>query len=152
MKTLLFICIAFMLVFINGCKKDGTVYVAQYLDIAYNDNLGNDLLDPSNSNGFSSENIQLYTLVNNVKTEVYHPNLTYAHSFMIYKNDSLKLYFLRVFLEDNTTFLQLNQNITDTITCTIDKSNGNSIIRKVWYNGDIKWEFGKVAPCITIKK
>jgi hypothetical protein len=45
----------------------------------------------------------------------------------------------------------LNQNTTDTIISTVDKYNGNEILRKLWYNASLEWEFG-VAPVITILK
>lgn len=152
MKTLLISFISLLILFLGGCKKDGSVYVAQYVDIAYTDNLNKDLLDPSDSNGFSFSNIRVFSLINNVKAEIYHANLTYPRDIMLYKNESLNQYFLRVTLEQDTTLLQLNPNITDTITCTIDRSEGNSIIKKVWYNGDLKWEYGKVGAVITIRK
>lgn len=153
MKNSLVFFLGVVILFCGSCKKDAKQTIVEtHLDIAYSDDLGNDLLDTSNSNSFSSDNIRLYTFVNNVKTEVYHPNLTYPHNFMIYKDDSLNQYFLRVFLDQETTLLQLSPNITDTITCTIDNSNGNSIIRKAWYNDDLKWEFGKTGPSFTIVK
>ena len=47
------------------------------------------------------------------------------------------------------SLVQLNQNTTDTIISTVDKSIGNEILRKLWYNASLEWEFG-VAPVITI--
>lgn len=151
MKKLLLFLVMVPFLFSN-CKKDPkqSVVVSTYIDIAYKDNLGVDLLNPSIANYFSPTNIHVFTLVDGVKKEVNNPMMDYPHDYLIYKNDSLNLYFIRVFLHD-TTILQLNQTITDEITCTIDKSNGNEIIRKLWYNGILKWEY-PVAQVITIVK
>ncbi len=153
MKNIIVLCLIAIAILLTSCVKDnsGTV-VEENLDITFTDNLGDDLLDPSNKNGFSSNDIRLFTLANNVKKEVYYANWNYSHAFMLYRNDSLNRYFLRVFLLQEKTLLQLSPTETDTITCTIDNSNGNSLIRKAWYNGDLKWEFGKLAPSITIVK
>jgi len=125
--------------------------VTTSIDIAYNDSFGNDLLNESTQNYFSKNNIHVYTIINGVKTDVYNNMMDYPRDFLIYKNIELNNYFIRFFLESDTVLVQLNQNTTDTIISTVDKSNGNEILRKLWYNGSLKWEFG-VAPVITILK
>jgi hypothetical protein len=112
--------------------------------------MGNDLLNPSFQNYFSPSNIHIYSLVNGVKNSINNARMEYPQDYMIYKNDSLNLYFLRVFLASDTLLLQLNQSITDTLTCIIDDSNGNVILKKAWYNGTLIWGGG--YPTVTIVK
>jgi len=152
MKTVV-ILIVILPLFFSNCKRDSSTasVVTTAMDIAYKDNLGNDLLDPLIQNYFKQSNIHVYTVLDNVKTEVYNPSMTYPNGFRIYKNDELNQFFMTIYLESDTMLVQLNQNTTDTITCSIDKSNGNQILRKFWYNGTLKWEFG-VSQTITIIK
>ncbi len=77
-----------------------------------------------------------------------HPN----NQFM-YKDEETKTYHLRVFLEREVLFLQLNATTTDTIKCIIKKEKGSTKIEKVWYNGKLEWELGKSkSQVITIIK
>lgn len=148
-KILLFLSMVPLL--FSYCKKEnnGSV-VTTYIDIAYKDDGGNDLLNPSNINYYAPSNIHIFTLIDGVKTEVNNPQMANPHDFMIYKNNSLNQYFIRVFLHE-TTLLQLNQDTTDTLTCTIEKTNNSEVLTKLWYNGTLKWEVG-VPHTITIIK
>lgn len=131
---------------LNNCNKEPSPTPGStYLDIAYVNKLNKDLLDSTTQNYFSASGIMVYDVVNGVKKEVNYGNLTYPHNFFIYKNDSLKEFFLRVFLETDTTFLQLNQSITDTITSIIN----NRVLTKAWYNGVLKWDGGYHTITIT---
>ena len=153
MKSLLVLCTTVILLCLINCKRESgkAIVVTTSIDIAYNDSFGNDLLNESTQNYFSKNNIHVYTIINGVKTDVYNNMMDYPRDFLIYKNIELNNYFIRFFLESDTVLVQLNQNTTDTIISTVDKSNGNEILRKLWYNGSLKWEFG-VAPVITILK
>lgn len=139
-----------MLINCNKDSNNNSIVVSTYIDIAYNNYAGNDLLDTSTLNHFIASNIKVFTINNEKKTEINNINMSYPHDFFIYKNDSLKENLLRLFFENDTTLLQLSQNSMDTITVTIDKSNGNTLLNKVWYNGVLKWDGG--YHIITIVK
>jgi len=155
MKTLLIILVMIPLLF-TSCKKGSNEksFKDVGVGISYKNAEGMDLLDPSTPNYFSANNIHVYHLIKGVKTEVNNPMMDYPHDFRIIKNDSLEQYELCVFLSPDTVLVQLNKDITDTITCTIDanKSIGYEAVKKIWYNGTQKWEFGKVAATFTIIK
>jgi hypothetical protein len=140
MKTIHIILIAVIFSLLGNCKKDPSksAVVSMHVDIAYNDKLGNDLLDPTRQNHFSSDSIHVFNVVNGIKKEVYYPNYDAPHNFVIYKNDSLKSYYLKLFLETDTTLLVLNKTITDTVTCTSE----NWILIKAWYNGVFECDGG----------
>lgn len=144
MKNILITFLIIIPLFISNCKKGPgkSAFVSMHVDIAYKDKLGNDLLDPTRQNHFSSDSIHVFNVVNGIKKEVYYPNYDAPHNFVIYKNDSLKSYYLKLFLETDTTLLVLNKTITDTVTCTSEKSNGNWILIKAWYNGVFECDGG----------
>jgi len=58
----------------------------------------------------------------------------------VYKNENLNSYYLRLFIDTDTTYLELNKTITDTVISTSQRSYGNWILTKVWYNGIVKWD------------
>lgn len=151
-KTGIILIIALSLVLFN-CKRDSnnSSVVSTHMDISYLDKLGKDLLNPLVSGYFAPGDIHVYTLTGNVKAEVNNERMTYPHDFMIYKNEELNRYFIRFFLEADTVIVKLNESISDTLTCVIDKSNGNQILRKFWYNHKLEWEFG-IDQKITIIK
>ena len=137
----------------GGCKLESPneVVIDNKVDIYYSNSLGEDLLDTAGIAGFSEDSIHLYNVVNGVKKEVSN-RANYPHNFFIYKNVDFNKYVLRVFLEVDTTFLELNRNITDTITCIFNITDANFIIRKVWYNGNLKWEDYATIREFTIVK
>jgi hypothetical protein len=137
----------------NACTKDPgkEALVSTYMDISYLDKSGNDLLNPKTPGYYSVSNIHVYKMVNGVKTEVNNALMDSPHDFQIYKNDSLNRYYLLLYL-DNPTYLQLNQNIIDTITCDIEKSNGNTLLKKLWYNRKLCWVDTLGFHLITITK
>ncbi|MDP4290463.1 MAG: hypothetical protein Q8908_05230 [Bacteroidota bacterium] len=138
-----FIILSVLIPFIFiGCKKNPpSVTITTMVDIAYKDKSGKDLLNPSTENCFSVNNIHIYHLVNGIKEEVFRPQMTYPHDFFIYKNNELNQYFIRVFLLSDPVLVELNPTITDTLSFTADKYGASQILRKVWYNGELKWEF-----------
>ena len=136
----------------DSTKSTKDVIVDEATIIGYKNVLGQDLLDTATQNHFSTDNIHVYYLINGIKTEVNYPGLDYPHNFFISKDNSLNQNFLTIFLETDTTLLELNKNITDTITCVIEKSNSSMIVRKVWYNGILKWDNYDIAREFIIIK
>ncbi len=154
MKNILIALMAIISMSLSNCKKDPSkgADVSTLMDIAFKSSGGSDLLNPSTPNYFSPSSIHVYVVVKGIKKEVYNPMMDYPQNFLIYKVDSLNLYRIRVFFETDTTLLQLNSSITDTLVCTFDRSNGNWRIRKFWYNGVLKWDNVLYPQEITIIK
>lgn len=119
-----------------GCKKDpnSSVVVNTFVDIYYLNSSDQYLLNNSTPNHFDADSFIVYNVTNNVKTVVDYPNLDWPNDFAVL-SDSLKNNFLRVVLQTDTTLLTLSKNITDTITCIIYKSEGNTLIKNISYNG-----------------
>jgi hypothetical protein len=144
-----------MIVFLiaGSCKLDmpDPVVIDNQVDIYYINSGQEDLLDTAVNGSFTAGSIHLYNVVRGVKKEV-NNRVDYPHNFFIYKNEELQKYGLRVFLEVDTTLLELNQNITDTIACVFERSQNKLIIRKVRYNGNVVWDNYAVSREFTIMK
>jgi hypothetical protein len=136
-----------------GCKLDSPnpVVIDNTVDIYYINSLHEDLLDTAIDGSFTADSIRLYNVVNGIKKEV-NNRIDYPYNFFIYRNEQFQKYVLRVFLEVDTTLLMLNRNITDTLTCTFERSDDSFIIRKVWYNGYLKWDDYAASREFTIMK
>lgn len=147
------VCLLISVLIVTSCKLDSPddVIIDNQVDIYYSNILQEDLMDTAVTGSFYADSIHLYNVVKGVKKEVIN-RADYPHNFVIYKNAELQKYVLRVFLEVDTTFLQLNSHITDTITCVFQRSYTSLIIRKVWYNGNLKWDNYAVSREITIIK
>lgn len=154
MKNMLITFVLIIPLIITNCKKEPSksVVVTMHVDIAYQNKSGNDLLDSTIQNAFLTKNIHVYNVTKGIKKEVYYPTADYPHNFEIYKQDNLTPFYLRLFLETDTTLLELNQSITDTITCISERSNGNFLLKKLWYNGVMKWGNDPVPQEFTIIK
>ena len=128
-----------------GCEKESprrlcgcSNYESQF-QITVTDSLGNDLLNPNGQNNFVRYDIKLFyvTYVNGEEQLVMNRNYT------INKGDSL--YFLNIYLNDepfverSVTLIEWNTEGTDTLECEYLRSNGSTLIKKVWLNSELKW-------------
>ena len=115
------------------------------IGIEYINEKEEDLLNSKTVNHYNKNDIKVFYLVNGVKKEIFRGNLDYPKMFEVsssMNSDSIIKYGLTLFLNDlsgeeiKTTYLQLSENDTDTITHTLQKTknNNNKIIDKVWYN------------------
>jgi len=95
------------------------------MEVSYVDANSVDLLNQNNTNSFNQSAIKLYYLENGEK------------KFQnIYFSCEEALCFLRLYTKAVPLFLELNNQVTDTITSelTIDGANYK---RKIWYNGEL---------------
>jgi len=154
MKTILITSMVIITLFLSNCTKEpnNAAIVGTFIDIGFKDKLNNDLLDPSTPNHYLSDSIRLYSIKNGIKTEVFHANYDDPRNFNIYKNDSLKMYRIMVYFDTDTTLLKLNSRITDTISCITERANGNWLLKKLWYNGVLKWDDIMLPQEIIITK
>jgi hypothetical protein len=141
------------LILAGACKLDSPteVIIDNTVDISYINSAHEDLLNTAVIGSFTADSIHLYNLNKGVKTEV-NNRVDYPHNFFIYRDDEFQKYDLQVFIEVDTTLLELNKTTTDTIVCLIARSANTFIIRKVWYNGNVKWDDYAVKREFTILK
>jgi hypothetical protein len=147
----LFLFILFLLA--GGCKlkSPAEVIIDNNVNIYYINNLQEDLLDTAIRGCFTPDSIHLYNVVHGIKKEV-NNRADYPHNFVVLRNEDIQKNVLIVFLEVDTTYLELNKNITDTIVCAFDRSEDRFIIRKVWYNGNLRWDNYAISREFTVSK
>jgi hypothetical protein len=122
-------------------------------DLVFKDKKGNDLLDSTNEKHFSASDITLFYVEKGEKVKINKPNMDYPNDHFMYKDEATKINHLRVFLEREEVLIKLDDKTTDTIKCVIKKTKGNTHVEKLWYNGILKWEYGKdQSQVITIIK
>jgi hypothetical protein len=102
---------------------------------------GTDLLNPANPNSFLKENIKIYYIRNNVKVEVYNPNLDNPRNFSIVppSQSGLNYYYFDMALNNQTlqnaiTIIEWNNTDSDTIRANFDAGNNYMLLSKAWYN------------------
>ena len=140
-KLLLGISIFFICSLANA--QASKMFVQTNIDISYKDKEGNDLLGST----FLQDSIVVYNMVGKEKVKVDKPGKDYPNNHFIFK-DEKQTNVLRVFLETETTYLQLNTKTTDVIKCCFKKGKGSLQLKKVWYNHKLVWKLGKNTSSI----
>lgn len=145
MKTYIFILT--LLLLLNSCKKEEQQRMSVIdndVQITVQDKDGVDLLNPSNPGTYLYENIKHYTLVNGVKTEVFHGNYDYPKNLYIHEYEGK--YFMELFLDGpyagnlGTDYIQWNENTVDTFKYEVTTAGDYYIaITKLWYNDSLVW-------------
>ncbi|WP_136468073.1 hypothetical protein [Flagellimonas onchidii] len=151
------ISLFFLFFFTNCSENDCCTVIDLQVNLKYFNQEGEDLLNPDTTNHFSENRIKVYYLVNGEKKEIIRGNLDNPRMFSLSEPHSERDYFiLSLSLNDlsdekiKTTYLELNENDTDTITHTLTQSSGNNkVIDKVWYNGRLPdnedWKIFKIT-------
>lgn len=126
-----------------SCSKDlqKASVIDTYVIVCYKDNQGRNLLDPSTPNYFVKDNIRLFTVDAGTKNPVYFPMADSPYNFAVY-DDSRAGLVINIGIEADTTLIQLNNSITDTIVSQIRKyhEGASQFTDKLWYNGSLIWE------------
>lgn len=154
MKKLIFFGIIFIPGYIISCQEEiisnTSVEVDENTIIYYYDNSGKNLLDSSTYNHFWTDSIHVFEVTNGVKTEVNNSKMEIPHNFRVLQ-DSLKNYYLDIFFDTDTTFLQLNKNIIDTVIVKFYKASGLIRLDKIWYNGVLVWQWNTFREFSIVK-
>jgi len=145
----------FFAVFLIGCNKNDEsnnhgVVVEAVVEFSLLDANNDDLLNASTPGYYPFEKMKLYFVEDGKKIEVYDPEMNDPRRLAIYK--SLTPYHLIVYTSDDDTkgiisendsiktgisvaYLQLNDEVTDTIKTEWKSGPGYFVNTKVWYNG-----------------
>ncbi len=109
----------------SGIEGDIKVHTINRMEVSYVDANSVDLLNQNNSNAFNHSAIKLYYLENGEK------------KFQdIYFSCEEALCFLRLYTMEVPLFLELDNQVTDTITSELIMDGANHK-RKIWYNGEL---------------
>jgi len=143
MKNLSVLILIIVVCFLSGCTLDKPpIKMDTSIVISYKNQKGDDLLNSSTDNYFSPDNIKMFWMMEGKSSSFF--------GFQVYKPSDSNIYYLgfNVSNGSDTLLLQLNSNITDTVTSVTD----NFITKKVWYNGALVWKSGDGLRKFTILK
>ena len=144
MKTFLILTVILFTLFSLSCKKQSESTIQTLIPIFYVDKNGNDLLDPTNQNGIKAANIDLYYIINGVKTRVLDNKMAKPENFSIDYSETNHKYCLALFVNDkydskNTSETLIDfGNRVDTLTTSFNILNDGYTIQEVWYNHVLK--------------
>jgi hypothetical protein len=105
-----------------------------------------DLLDTATANHIEASEIKLFYQVDGEIKEVFDANMQNPRNFMIYKHENE--YRIGVSLNHTetsdkpVTYIQWNENDTDTIEVIFNRTPNAIIQDRIWLNGNLIWELG----------
>ena len=152
----------FIVPLLSGCNDDGgdcckTIEAVMFFNVTNSENL--DLLNP-NSGEIDTSLIKIfYKTYDNEMVEVNSPHLDVPKGYEIVAPEMGGLYMIKVYLnidsiQDNVSYtnVQWSNDIMDEIKTEFDQSNNNVIAKKIWVNGQLKWENGSEELLIALNK
>jgi hypothetical protein len=158
MKTILSILIlAFVF---NSCKKEEPAGFFRDCDvgITVKDKGGMDLLNSSNPGAYLERNSKIYYLSNGVKQEVLHPTASHPRNFYISEEaEPDGKFWMTVFLysspaeEYPITYIEWGENNTDTLKSEIYRSEGMVMVKNIWLNGSLVWNWEDYSTARTFE-
>lgn len=157
MKNLLSVISIFLVLFISSCSQEGqpqfaTVDMMAFITVL--DEQGNNLLDPKQEGFYSSKDIKIFYERNGKLVEFYESNLDMPRNFRIDPPEFDRDYIMAIVLNSKKTVIQWNEMESDTIQAEIYDNGASIIVRKVYHNGELKWngETAKTGRGFTIIK
>lgn len=130
-----------------SCQEDGVDgynYDTEFRFEVYNTN-SISLLDPTNPSAFQESQIDIYYLVDGEKQKVYNGNLDLPENFSIEVDELTDKYVMVLSPNDeadgstSATYIQWNEENTDTVTCEFARGKEHMITTQIAYNGKEVW-------------
>ncbi len=137
----------FSLVTLTGCSSDEAenccVVIDTGVSIKYLTKEGDNFLEMEDR--YTLSDITVYHKVDNQWVKYFEGNLNEPKGLRIEEREDGK--YLKVFVSTTTdaegyseTKLEFSETDADVIRAVVDKAHHNTIVTKVWYNGQLKWE------------
>lgn len=148
----MFIIILATVLCFSSCNKENDALKnpnANYefgLEFAFQNESGDDLLNPIFHNSYSQDDLQVYCMDEGNKKI-----LANKDSLHFISNER-GFFTLNVNLINDTTYLKLSTSITDTIVSEFNSGTNYQLIMNVWYNGDLIWKRENETSVIKIVK
>lgn len=107
---------------------------------------GEDLLDPDNSDHWDTSAFRVFYLINGEVQEVYNQNMDNPRGYYIYKHANE--FRTAVILNSSeteeypTTYIKWNDEDTDTIRASFQRTENGVIQNTLWLNDELVWELG----------
>ena len=155
MRTLL-IFVSIFVAMIACDKEKEKLVLDQGVEITVLDELGNDLLNPTNQNFYDEGTIKIFYLINGVIEEVYNQNYDNPRNFRISEREGLFRLMLTLNATENDeypiTYIKWSESDTDTIKCSVSRTYRSVVCIKVWYNEALLWDDLSIERRIQIIK
>lgn len=133
-----------------SCNKDdnsdSSTYISTSLEFSFEDEQGNDLLNPNFKNAFNPKDVELFVIKDGVKKII--ANYDSPHFLL----DERGFYVLCLSLANDTTYLKLSEAITDTITSHCKSGSNYKYLIEVWYNKDLIWNQNDETSLVKVIK
>lgn len=103
-----------------------------------------DLLDPTTPNHLEEDDIKIFYEIDGKMIEVYESHLDHPRKLFIFEHENE--YRIRVFLnhsdtsDEPITYIQWNDDDTDTVKATFERAKNYLRISKVWLNDTEIWD------------
>ena len=154
-RFLFFITIAML----SGCSSDEGRICCTIIDtgvyIKYLTAEGENLLEIEG--GYTISDITVYHKINNEWVKYFEGNLDEPKGLRLVDREDGK--YLGVFVSTTTdeegyseTKLEFSESDYDVIRAEVDKSHSNTIVTKIWYDGELKWESNLSERTIEVVK
>ncbi|MCK5794676.1 MAG: hypothetical protein KAH12_08210 [Anaerolineales bacterium] len=135
-----------------GCSKSDDNLPLYHRDVIFDFSVFNsrneDLLDPATINHYDSKGIKIFYEIDGETKEIYDPHLDYPRHFMIYEHEHEHR--IQVSLNDSNTpensitYIQWNNVDSDTIEVLFESTERSILMRNVWFNGQLIWEWSTI--------
>ena len=117
---------------------------------------GADRLNPDNQGAFRAEDIDLFYLINGETKRFFRGNLDNPKNFFI---DTTRTPHVITIIPNDAetepypvTYIQWNDDDTDTLRCAFHRTENSVVCTKVWYNDELKWETNQGGRVFEIVK
>jgi hypothetical protein len=128
----------------NDMEEQFNLYAGLEFSVINSQN--EDLLDTATANHIKASDIKLFYQINGEMKEVFDANMQNPRNFTIFKHENE--YRIGVSLNHTetsdrpVTYIQWNENDTDTIEVIFNRTSNAVIQNKIWLNGNLIWELG----------
>ncbi|MDA3953012.1 MAG: hypothetical protein PF485_05160 [Bacteroidales bacterium] len=151
MKTRIIYCMIAVLLFSCDEADEEHIsagFISTGFGILVSDEQGEDLLDPANENSYKADSIDIYWLIDGIKTRKYEANTEIPEFFVIRHNSYHDIYEMTLFLnskidENNRTitYVKWNSSEEDKFECEFEFLEVNYFMRKLWFNDSLIWDW-----------
>lgn len=128
----------------NEMEEQYNLYAGLEFSVVNSQN--EDLLDTTNANHLKASEIKLFYQIDGEIVEVFDADMQFPRGFMIFKHENE--YRIGVSLNHTessdkpVTYIQWNENDTDTIEVVYNRTPNSVVQNKIWLNGELVWELG----------
>jgi hypothetical protein len=148
-----------LMLLLNSCDKKAVICCTNIdigISIKYINEEGENLFELE-MDGLNESNINIYHKINYEWVKYFEGNLDYPKGIRIIEREDgkyLVIFPSIVMVENNysETKIEFSQTDYDIIKTEIDQNGSNTMVTKVWYNDQLKWEAYQTERMFEIVK